>query len=69
MRRYTRNICFNHCRLEQILKKELEIFEMLDYNLGFPMSIQFLRRYSKTGYEVVDGTQEMIFKNYKKNTV
>ena len=40
---------------------ELGIVEALDYNLGMPMSIQFLRRYSKTaqvlGEDVVNGNQ------------
>lgn len=55
-------ICDNAYKADEILAKELEIFEALDYNLGFPMSIQFLRRYSKTGYEVVDGTQHALAK-------
>jgi hypothetical protein len=55
-------ICDNAYGSEEILKKELDIFAALDYNLGFPMSIQFLRRFSKTGYEVVDGTQHALAK-------
>jgi hypothetical protein len=55
-------ICDNAYKADEILMKELEIFAALDYNLGFPMSIQFLRRYSKTGYEIVDGTQHALAK-------
>ena len=35
--------------LEEILKMELEIFHTLDFNVGQPMSISFLRRYSNMG--------------------
>merc|ERR1712235_192026 len=37
------------CKSEEILKMELEIFHTLDFNVGQPMSISFLRRYSNMG--------------------
>jgi len=42
-------ICDNAYKSEQILKKELEIFQTLEFNIGQPMSISFLRRYSSAG--------------------
>lgn len=57
-------ICDSAYDADQILKKELCIFEALDFNLGFPMSIQFLRRYSKTGQDVVDASQHALSKYF-----
>jgi len=42
-------ICDNAYSSEEILKMELEIFHTLDFNVGQPMSISFLRRYSNMG--------------------
>merc|ERR1712168_477998 len=42
-------ICDNAYNSEEILKMELEIFHTLDFNVGQPMSISFLRRYSNMG--------------------
>jgi len=42
-------ICDNAYNSEEILKMELEIFHILDFNVGQPMSISFLRRYSNMG--------------------
>merc|ERR1719402_2137807 len=55
-------MCDNAYTAEELQKMELKIFEELDYNLGFPLSIQFLRRLSKTGHEVVDGIQHAMAK-------
>ena len=45
--------------LEEILKMELEIFHTLDFNVGQPMSISFLRRYSNMGG--VEARQEWLW--------
>lgn len=45
--------------LEEILKMELDIFHTLDFNVGQPMSISFLRRYSNMGG--VEARQEWLF--------
>lgn len=42
-------ICDNAYKAEQILRMELEMFATLDFNIGQPMSISFLRRYSSAG--------------------
>lgn len=59
-------ICDNAYTSDQIMTMELGIVEALDYNLGMPMSIQFLRRYSKTaqvlGEDVVNGNQHALAK-------
>lgn len=57
-------ICDNAYEAEAILKKELEIFEDLDFKLGIPISIQFLRRLSKTNQDVVDGQQHSLAKYF-----
>ena len=44
---------------DQILSMELEVFRTLDYNVGQPMSINFLRRYSNMGE--VEGRQECYY--------
>ena len=42
-------ICDNMFSRKEILKMEISILTALQYNLGKPLSIHFLRRYSKLG--------------------
>ena len=43
---------------------ELVIFEELDFNIGFAMPIQFLRRLSQTSQDDVDGLKDCSWKNF-----
>jgi len=53
-------ICDNAYKSEQILAMELDIFQTLEYNIGQPMSISFLRRFSGAGG--VDARQHALSK-------
>ena len=39
---------------------ELKMFEAIDYTMGFALSIQFLRRLSKTTQDALDAVQETV---------
>jgi len=53
-------ICDNAYKSEQILSMELDIFQTLEFNIGQPMSISFLRRFSGAGG--VDARQHALSK-------
>jgi hypothetical protein len=55
-------ICDNAYTSEQILSMELEVFRTLEFNVGQPMSINFLRRYSNMGG--VEGQQHAMAKYF-----
>jgi len=55
-------ICDNAYEAEELLKMELVIFEELDFNIGFAMPIQFLRRLSQTSQDDVDGLKHALAK-------
>lgn len=48
---------------------ELVIFEELDFNIGFAMPIQFLRRLSQTSQDDVDGLKDCSWKIFNSMAV
>ena len=48
---------------------ELVIFEELDFNIGFAMPIQFLRRLSQTSQDDVDGLKDCSWKKFNSFAV
>jgi len=55
-------MCDNAYNAEQLKEMELKMFEAIDYTMGFALSIQFLRRLSKTTQDALDAVQHSFAK-------